>query len=99
MDDCKKAGILLSLHLKATMMKVSDPIIFGHVVSVYFKEVFAKYEAEFKELGVNPNNGVGDLLKKIEGHAKKDEITKAVQATYGTSRPRLAMVNSAKGIT
>lgn len=98
MDDCKKSGILLSLHLKATMMKVSDPIIFGHVVAVYFKDVFAKYEAEFKELGVNPNNGLGDLYKKLEGHAKKDEIIKAIEGTYKI-RPRLAMVNSAKGIT
>merc|ERR1719428_88101 len=79
-------------------MKVSDPIIFGHVVAVYFKDVFAKYEAEFKELGVNPNNGLGDLYKKLEGHAEKKQIEEDILATY-TSRPRLAMVNSAKGIS
>merc|ERR1719316_1490332 len=98
MDDCKKLGILLSLHMKCTMMKVSDPIVFGHAVSVYFKDVFAKYEAEFKELKVNPNLGLGDLYKKISGHAKQAEIEAAIKDTY-TKRPRLAMVNSAKGIT
>merc|ERR1719316_1986602 len=97
-EDCKKQGILLSLHLKATMMKVSDPIIFGHAVSVYFKDVFSTYEAEFKELGVNPNLGLGDLYKKIAKHAKKAEIEAAIEEAF-TNRPRLAMVNAAKKIT
>merc|ERR1719183_2764373 len=73
-EDCikeaKEKGILFSLHLKATMMKVSDPIMFGHCVEVYFKDVFEKYKAEFKELGVNANNGLGDVYKKIASHDK-----------------------------
>merc|ERR1712054_17412 len=94
MQDAKAKDTLLSLHLKATMMKVSDPIIFGHAVHVYFKDVFEKYEAEFKELGVNPNLGLGDLYKKIANHAKKADIEEAFK-----TRPRLAMVNAAKKIT
>merc|ERR1719271_2325022 len=98
MQDAKAKDTLLSLHLKATMMKVSDPIIFGHAVHVYFKDVFAKYEAEFKELGVNPNLGLGDLYKKIANHAKKAEIEAAIEEAF-KARPRLAMVNAAKKIT
>eukprot|EP00746_Dinoflagellata_sp_MGD_P157626 gnl/MRDRNA2_/MRDRNA2_86265_c0_seq9.p1 gnl/MRDRNA2_/MRDRNA2_86265_c0~~gnl/MRDRNA2_/MRDRNA2_86265_c0_seq9.p1 ORF type:complete len:797 (-),score=185.07 gnl/MRDRNA2_/MRDRNA2_86265_c0_seq9:339-2654(-) len=98
MQDAKAKDTLLSLHLKATMMKVSDPIIFGHAVHVYFKDVFAKYETEFKALGVNPNLGLGDLYKKIANHPKKAEIEAAIEETF-KKRPRLAMVNAAKKIT
>jgi len=98
MQDAKAKDTLLSLHLKATMMKVSDPIIFGHAVNVYFKDVFSTYEAEFKELGVNPNLGLGDLYKKIAKHAKKAEIEAAIEEAF-QNRPRLAMVNAAKKIT
>ncbi|WP_287126480.1 NADP-dependent isocitrate dehydrogenase [Desulfobacter sp.] len=99
-EDCKKQGILLSAHLKATMMKVSDPIFFGHVVYVYFQEVFDKHEGVFKELGVNPNMGLGDLYAKLATlpAAKKAEIEADIQACYA-KRPPLAMVNSDKGIT
>lgn len=94
----KDNGIMLSLHLKATMMKVSDPIMFGHVVKVYYKDVFAKHAALFKELKVNPNNGLGDVYDKIQGHAKQAEVEADIMATYET-RPKLAMVDSRKGIT
>ncbi len=100
MNEAKQQGVLLSLHLKATMMKVSDPIMFGHAVTVYFKEVFEKHAALFKELGVNVNNGLGDLYAKIAQlpEAQRAEIEADIQATYQT-RPELAMVNSDKGIT
>jgi len=98
MQDAFAKDTLLSLHLKATMMKVSDPIIFGHAVHVYFKDVFAMYETEFKQLGVNPNLGLGDLFKKIANHPKKAEIEAAIEETF-KKRPRLAMVNAAKKIT
>lgn len=96
----KASGVLLSLHVKATMMKVSDPIIFGHAVTVYFQEVFDKHAALFAELGVNPNNGLGDLYAKIEGlpAAQKAAIEADLQACYA-QRPQLAMVDSDKGIT
>lgn len=99
-EDALKNDILLSLHLKATMMKVSDPIMFGHAVKVYFKDVFAKHEAIFKTLGINPNNGLGDLYAKISTlpQAQKEAIEADIKATYA-KRPRLAMVNSDKGIT
>ncbi|MBT7152526.1 MAG: NADP-dependent isocitrate dehydrogenase, partial [Deltaproteobacteria bacterium] len=92
--------VLLSLHLKATMMKVSDPIYFGHAVYVYFKDVFEKHAATFSELGITPNMGLGDLYLKIEKLPadKKAEIEADIAATY-EKRPRLAMVNSDKGIT
>ena len=92
--------ILLSLHLKATMMKVSDPILFGHAVRVYFKDVFEQYADTFAELGVNPNNGLGDVYAKIKKlpEAQRTAIESALQATYAT-RPALAMVNADKGIT
>jgi isocitrate dehydrogenase len=98
--DAKKQGVLLSLHLKATMMKISDPIMFGHAVTVYYKDVFEKHAAVIKELGVNVNNGLGDLYAKIAKlpEAKRAEIEADIQAVYKT-RPELAMVNSDKGIT
>ncbi len=99
-DDAMKSGVLLSLHLKATMMKISDPIMFGHAVSVYYKDVFEKHGAALKELGVNPNNGLGDLLAKIKTlpEAKRAEIEADIQAVY-KKRPALAMVDSDRGIT
>ncbi|MBE0569588.1 MAG: NADP-dependent isocitrate dehydrogenase [Deltaproteobacteria bacterium] len=99
-EDAKKSGVLLSLHLKATMMKISDPIMFGHAVSVYYKDVFDKHAAVFKELGVNPNNGLGDLYVKIRKlpEARRAEIEGDIQAVY-KDRPALAMVDSDKGIT
>ncbi|EIM62322.1 NADP-dependent isocitrate dehydrogenase [Desulfobacter postgatei] len=99
-EDCKKQGILLSAHLKATMMKVSDPIFFGHIVYVYFQDVFDKHEGVFKEIGVNPNMGLGDLYARLETlpAAKKAEIEADIKACYA-KRPPLAMVNSDKGIT
>jgi len=98
--DAKKQGILLSLHLKATMMKISDPIMFGHAVTVYFKDVFEKHAAVIKELGVNVNNGLGDLYAKIAKlpEAQRAQIEADIQAVYKTN-PELAMVNSDKGIT
>ncbi|MDP3265623.1 MAG: NADP-dependent isocitrate dehydrogenase [Sulfuricurvum sp.] len=99
-EDAKKNGILWSIHLKATMMKVSDPIMFGHAVQVFFKPVFDKYAADFKEIGVNPNLGLGDLYKKIAKLPadKKAEIEAAIMAVYPT-QPAMAMVDSDKGIT
>jgi isocitrate dehydrogenase len=98
--DAKDKGVLLSLHLKATMMKVSDPIMFGHAVSVYFKDVFEKHAATLEKLGVNPNNGLGDLYAKIASlpEAERAAIEADIQAVYKT-HPELAMVNSDKGIT
>ncbi len=100
MNDAKQQGVLMSLHLKATMMKISDPIMFGHAVSVYFKDVFEKHATVIRELGVNINNGLGELLSKIEKlpEAQRAEIEADIQAAY-KSRPELAMVNSDKGIT
>ena len=97
-EDAKAQGVLFSVHLKATMMKVSDPIIFGAVVSVFYKEVFEKYSALFAELGVDTNNGLGDVYAKIKGHPKQSEVEAAIAAVYEDS-PALAMVNSDKGIT
>jgi len=98
--DAKASGLLLSLHLKATMMKVSDPVMFGHAVSVFFADVFEKHAAAFKELGVNPNMGLGDLYAKLQGlpAEKKAEIEADIQAVY-VKRPALAMVDSDRGIT
>ena len=100
MADAKKQGVLLSLHLKATMMKISDPIMFGHAVTVYYKDVFDKHAVVIKELGVNVNNGLGDLYAKIAKlpEAQRAQIEADIQAVYKT-RPELAMVNSDKGIT
>jgi isocitrate dehydrogenase len=99
-DAAKKEGVLFSLHLKATMMKVSDPVIFGHAVSVFFADVIEKHADTLKRLGVNLNNGLGDLLTKIETlpEAEKAAIKADLAATYA-KRPGLAMVNSDKGIT
>lgn len=95
---CKKENILLSLHLKATMMKVSDPVIFGHAVQVYFKELFDSFGEELTQLGVNPNNGVSELLSKAENSPKKQEILTKYNEILAKSAP-LSMVNSDKGIT
>jgi isocitrate dehydrogenase len=99
-EDAKKSGVLLSLHLKATMMKISDPIMFGHAVTVFYKDVFKKHSAALKEAGVNPNLGLGDLYVKIKKlpEAKRAEIEADIQAVY-KNRPALAMVDSDKGIT
>jgi isocitrate dehydrogenase len=98
MADAKAKGVLFSVHLKATMMKVSDPVMFGAVVRVFFKDVFTKYAALFKELGIDPNNGLGDLYKKLEGNAREAEVRKAIDEALANG-PALAMVDSAKGIT
>jgi isocitrate dehydrogenase len=99
-QDAKEQGVLLSLHLKATMMKVSDPVIFGHAVTVYYEEAFNKHASLFEELGIDPNNGVGDVYAKISSlpEAQQSEIKADIEACY-TSRPDLAMVDSDKGIT
>ena len=99
-DAAKREGVLFSVHLKATMMKISDPILFGHAVSVFFADVFQRHGATLTRLGVNPNNGVGDMLAKIETlpEAEKAPILADIDATY-KARPALAMVNSDRGIT
>jgi len=96
--EAKAKGVLLSVHLKATMMKVSDPIIFGAIVEVYFKDVFEKYAALFAELGVNTKNGLGDVYAKIAGNAQEAEVKAAIDQAIANG-PALAMVNSEKGIT
>ncbi|SIT94347.1 NADP-dependent isocitrate dehydrogenase [Pontibacter indicus] len=98
--EAKEDNILLSLHLKATMMKVSDPIMFGHAVKVFFKDTFAKHAATFKEIGVDANNGLGDVYAKIQNLSadKRAEIEADLKAEMA-NRPELAMVNSDKGIT
>jgi isocitrate dehydrogenase len=100
MQDAKRRGLLLSLHLKATMMKVSDPILFGHAVTVYYKDAFAKHAALFGELGVDADNGIGDVYAKIQSlpAAQQAQVAADLAATY-QSRPALAMVDSDKGIT
>ncbi len=99
-DDAKQKDVLLSLHLKATMMKVSDPVMFGHAVSVFYKEVLEKHAETLKQLGYNPNMGLGDLYAKIKAlpHAQQAEIEADIEALYA-KRPALAMVDSDKGIT
>ncbi|HZP77645.1 MAG TPA: NADP-dependent isocitrate dehydrogenase [Pseudolabrys sp.] len=99
-EAAKKQGVLFSLHVKATMMKIADPIVFGHAVSVFFADVIEKHAATLKRLGVNLNNGFGDLLTKIETlpAAERDAIKADIKAEYA-KRPGLAMVNSDKGIT
>ena len=99
-DDAKNKGVLLSLHLKATMMKVSDPIIFGHAVSIFYKDVFEKHASILNEAGVNVNNGLGDIYSKIQSldKDKRAEIEKDIEDVYKI-RPELAMVDSDKGIT
>jgi isocitrate dehydrogenase len=96
--DAKEKGVLFSLHMKATMMKISDPIIFGAAVEIFYKEVFQKYSSLFEQLGVNTKNGLGDVYDKIKGHAMQAEVEAAIATVYETS-PDLAMVNSDKGIT
>ena len=99
-ESAKTSGVLLSLHMKATMMKVSDPIIFGHMVSTYYASVFEKHGALFESLGVNPNNGIGDVYAKIASLPadEKAAVEADIAAVYA-DRPALAMVNSDKGIT
>ena len=96
-SDAKRDGLLLSLHLKATMMKVSDPVLFGLAVTTYYKDVFAKHSATLKELGVSPTNGLGDLYAKIKSLPadKKAEIERDITAVY-SKNPPLAMVDSEK---
>ena len=96
--EAKSEGVLLSAHLKATMMKVSDPIIFGAIVEVYFKDVFAQYGELFASLGINKNNGLGEVFAKIAGNDKEAEVKAAIEAAIANG-PDLAMVNSDKGIT
>lgn len=98
--DSKAQDVLFSLHMKATMMKVSDPIIFGHAVSVYYKEVFEQFADDFKALGISPNNGIGDVYSKIAAlpEAKQAEIRAAIDAVYD-EQPKQAMVDSDRGIT
>ena len=98
--DAKAQGVLLSLHLKATMMKVSDPIMFGHAVTSYYEDVFDKHAAVFESLGVDPDNGIGDVYKKIQAlpAEQRAAIEADLKAVYAT-RPALAMVDSSKGIT
>ncbi|GAB5401510.1 MAG: NADP-dependent isocitrate dehydrogenase [Aureisphaera sp.] len=99
-QDAKDMGILFSLHMKATMMKVSDPIIFGHAVRVFFSDLFEKHHSTFEELGVDVNNGFGDLVSKLDelSEGKKAEIEADIQSVLGNG-PDMAMVNSDKGIT
>ncbi|ULC58656.1 NADP-dependent isocitrate dehydrogenase [Flaviramulus sp. BrNp1-15] len=98
--DAREKGILFSLHMKGTMMKVSDPIIFGHAVKIYFKDVFAKHAAILDEIGVDVNNGLGNLLSKLEElpEAKRNEVQADIDAAFKNG-PSIAMVNSDKGIT
>ncbi len=98
--DAKKNGVLFSLHMKATMMKVSDPIIFGHAVEVFFETVFAKHDETFKKIGVNANDGLENLLSKLSElpESKRKEIEADIEAAI-TNGPDLAMVNSDKGVT
>ena len=100
LENAKNEGILFSLHLKATMMKVSDPILFGHAVSVYYKDVFEKHATVFDKLGIDPNNGIGEVYTKIARlpETQRAEIESDITACY-THRPDLAMVNSDRGIT
>lgn len=97
-SEAKEKDVLLSAHLKATMMKVSDPIIFGTIVETYFADVFAKYADTFNRLDINPNFGLATLFEKISGHPQESEIKAAIADTIANG-PRIAMVNSDKGIT
>ena len=97
-DSAREEGVLFSLHLKATMMKVSDPIMFGHCVRAYYRDVFKKHEALFGEIGVDANNGIGDVYAKIEGHSAEARVKADLDAVY-KGRPHQAMVDSDKGIT
>ena len=98
--EAKKQDLLFSVHLKATMMKISDPVIFGHVVSVFFEDIFLKYSKQFESLGIDASHGMGDLLKKLEElpETERTEILIAIDECY-KKQPNIAMVNSDKGIT
>eukprot|EP00768_Dysnectes_brevis_P004799 gnl/Dysnectes_brevis/347_a382_6896.p1 GENE.gnl/Dysnectes_brevis/347_a382_6896~~gnl/Dysnectes_brevis/347_a382_6896.p1 ORF type:complete len:738 (-),score=370.78 gnl/Dysnectes_brevis/347_a382_6896:57-2270(-) len=98
MEEAKAKDVLLSLHLKATMMKVSDPIIFGFVLKTFFKDLFAKHGETLAGLGFHPNNGLDDLYKRISGHAEEEAIKACIEECKA-ARPRLAMVDSDKGVT
>jgi len=98
-EDAKAKDLIWSVHLKATMMKISDPIMFGHAFEIFFADVFAQYADVFKEVGVNPNLGMSDLEKKIKGHAQEAEIKAAFQAVVDADAPKIAMVDSDKGTT
>ena len=98
-EDAKANDVLWSIHLKATMMKISDPIMFGHAFTVFFQDVFTKYADTFAELHVNPNQGMSDLEQKIAGHALEAEIKAAFQAVIESDNPEIAMVDSDKGQT
>jgi isocitrate dehydrogenase len=100
LEDAKKTGVMWSLHVKATMMKVSHPIVFGHAVTVFYKDLFEKHGKLFAELGVNPNNGLGSVYDKISSlpRSKREEIEEDIQACYA-ARPEMAMVDSVKGIS
>lgn len=98
--DCEKTGVMFSLHVKATMMKISHPIVFGHAVKIYYKELFDQYGDLFEEIGVNPNNGLSSVIEKIKQlpESKQEEIQEALHKTY-EHRPEIAMVDSVKGVT
>lgn len=100
LQDCKETGVMWSLHVKATMMKISHPIVFGHAVTVYYKELFDKWGKLFEELGVNPNNGLSSVYDKIKSlpDSQQEEILHDIHACYA-GRPEMAMVDSVKGIT
>ena len=100
LQDCRDSGVMWSLHVKATMMKVSHPIVFGHAVSVFYKEAFEKHGDTFAKLGVNPNNGLADIYDKIQAlpRTQREQIERDIQACY-TARPEMAMVDSVKGIS
>ena len=98
-EDAKEKGLIWSLHLKATMMKVSDPIMFGHGFEIFFEDVFKKYRDVFDEVGVNPNFGMNDLEKKIAGHPKEAEIKEAFKKAVESDSPKIAMVDSDQGKT
>src|SRR6185503_19538385 len=100
MEDARKTGVMFSLHVKATMMKVSHPIVFGHAVKVFYKDAFAKHAKLFEELGINVNNGLIDLYTKIEAlpESQRDEVIRDMHACH-EHRPTLAMIDSAKGIS
>ena len=100
MEDARKTGLMLSLHVKATMMKISHPIVFGHAVRVYYKDAFAKHGKLFEKLGVNVNNGLSNLYEKLESlpTTQRDEVIRDLHACH-EHRPELAMVDSAKGIS
>ena len=99
-EDCEKTGVMFSLHVKATMMKISHPIVFGHAVKIFYKELFDKYEELFDELGVNANNGLSSVTEKIKQlpESKQEQILEDLHACY-EHRPEIAMVDSVKGIT